>query len=81
MFWAALYKDNNKWQRQIKLKLHKFLLRVRPDCEMDGPLKQFAGHTRHAILHGEALDYGTERTTMQAVSLLGYCVTLKTLAE
>ena len=59
----------------------RFLTKKSPGLAGGDLIKKLAGHTRHAILHGEALDYGTERTALQAVSLVGYCVLLRRMAE
>ncbi len=34
--------------------------------------KSFSGLNRHQVLHGESVDYDTERNSLKAASLLGY---------
>lgn len=36
------------------------------------PLSQHSGHSRHRINHGRSLDYGTELSSLKAISFLGF---------
>lgn len=43
--------------------------------------ESFSGLNRHQILHGESVDYDTERNSLKAVSLLGYLHWISRLLE
>lgn len=43
--------------------------------------ESFSGLNRHQVLHGESVDYDTERNSLKAVSLLGYLHWMSRLLE